>query len=199
MKILAYADFEDICGITDSCPLALTDASLLCGGKPQFLPDLEHEYILLSTAGLVLRNTGRKIAPRFVHRYCENIVLSTLLVDVTELNSRRGRGLPYTTAVSFDFNVVRGTAVPFSEELMDAWCMTTEAGGETRRWSSAANAADWRDRLSMLSRMFTFRTGDLILPAAALPIDVCKDCHVRLAADISDYPDIKTTYDYNIK
>lgn len=199
MKILAYADFEDTSGVTVSCPLALTDASLLSGGKPQFLPDLEHAYILLSTAGVVLRNTGRKIAPRFVHRYCESIVLSAMLVDTTELESCRSRGLPYTTAVSFDFNVVRGTAIPFSEQLMDAWCMTTDAGGQTRRWSSADNAPDWRDRLSMLSRIFTFRTGDLVLPAATLPIGVCKDCHVRLTTAISDYPDIITTYDYNIK
>lgn len=180
-------------------PLALTDASLLTGGKPQFLPDLEHKYALYSTAAIQLRNTGKKIAPRFIGRYCSGVAPATLLIDLTELEYSRECGLPYTRAVSFDFNVARGEVLPFSEALMDAWEMEVTAGTQSQKWTASRHAPDWRERMSALSRQFTFRTGDIVLAAPLLPVKVQRDTHVRMETLLPHFLNTNTIYDYNIK
>ncbi len=201
MKILVLADVTDASGKQhEAIPFALTDASLLTGGKPQFLPHEEHEYLLFPCAALQLQNTGRKIAPRFVHRYVEKMGAAALLVDMTELTACRKLGLPYTRAVSFDFNVARGTMLPFTPEEFEALSLEYGIGSEKRRWTTENEGKTWRDSLALLSRDYTFRTGDLVLPYLGKPVAVKVDTHVR--AGIFDRENNLATniiLEYNIK
>lgn len=179
MKVLAMTDTERTDGQREPRSiLALTDASVLTGGKPLFLPHAEHSYVMSFSAGILTVNTGKKIAPRFTDRYCGSLTIAAVLWDMDELARCRALGLPYTTACSFDFSVPRGATVPFSAEVMDALQISITAGGESVQWQTATDAPDWRNRLSEMSRLFTFRTGDLILPALGKGLSVKINDHV---------------------
>lgn len=201
MKILTFApqEFIETTEAHDRAILALTDASLLTSSKPQFLPDLSHEYKLYPAAAIVIRNTGKKIAPRFIHRYCEWITPVAFLIDVTELHYSRQHGLPYTRAVSFDYNVARGSMCAFSEEAMDNLALQANAGTETCRWATSDNAHDWRERLSEMSRIFTFRTGDIIIPATGAALNVSRDTRIKIEPLNSKITNCNFIFEYNIK
>lgn len=201
MKILAYADFPDLRNThVYRVPLALTDASLLSGGKPQFLPDEEHVYKLYPCAALLLQNTGRKIAPRFIHRYVEKAGAAALLVDHSELERSHRCGLPYTAAVSFDFNVARGNMFAFDAEAFGSLVLRYHIGDTVCDWPCEEMAPDWRQRLADLSRIYTFRTGDLVLPAIGPPVTVSVNTHVTAGVlDKERKNETNIILEYNIK
>lgn len=199
MKALAIAELTDNIGQRHDEAIALTDASVLTCGKPLFLPDQTHRYVLCPSVGILTCNTGRKIAPRFVHRYCQSLTVAALLWDMDELERCRTLGLPYTRACSFDFSVPRGNTIPFSIEAMEELSFTICVGKREWIWSTRTNAADWRERLSSLSRLFTFRTGDLLLPALGpgLPVEI--DTHVCAAFINPVNSEQNHILDFNIK
>lgn len=200
MKALAIAELTDNAGARHEGEiLALTDASVLTGGKPLFLPQESHRYVLRPSVGILTCNTGRKIAPRFVHRYCQSLTVAGLLWDLDELDRCRRLGLPYTRACSFDFSLPRGRTIPFSAEALERLSFTFRAGEQQATWSTAACAPDWRERLSAMSRLFTFRTGDLLLPALGPGLTVRTDTHVSATLTMHDTSEPNHILDFNIK
>lgn len=200
MKALAIAELTDSAGGRHRGEiLALTDASVLTGGKPLFLPEESHRYVLCPSLGILTCNTGRKIAPRFVHRYCQSLTVAALLWDLDELDRCRTFGLPYTRACSFDFSLPRGKTIPFSVEAMERFSFTFRAGDREQTWSVAAQAPDWRERLGAMSRLFTFRTGDLLLPALGPGLPVAVDTHVSARCADTDNLEPYHILDFNIK
>lgn len=198
---MTFSDFSTPAG-PRRVPLLVPDSSLVKDGKPVFLPHEERRYELRPTALLRLCRTGKKIAPRFVHRYVDAVGAGALLVDTAAWDECRRLGLPFAPACLFDGAAVRGALLtpPDGEEdgiagMADAFAFTFSAGGAACRWSMAADAPDWRERLSLLSELFTFKTGDLAFLSLGEGLTVVPDTHITARRAETDTPILE----YNIK
>ncbi len=173
--------------------LTIPDSSLTKGGKPIFLPDITHRYAIYAGVALHTGKVGKKIAPRFAHRYIENISTGILLVDLTQLEQQRIQGLPWERACTFDGAVAIGRTMDVSPEEIDAFAYTLQVADRALEWRIHNNAPEWHNDLSRSSQYYTIKMGDIILTGLIGPFAVTPDTHIKATNDN------KILIEYNIK
>jgi 2-keto-4-pentenoate hydratase/2-oxohepta-3-ene-1,7-dioic acid hydratase in catechol pathway len=140
------------------------DSAIIKNNKPFFLPDFSSEIHYEVEVVIKINKLGKGIAPKFAHRYFDEV---TLGIDITarDLQRQQGKaGLPWEIAKAFDGSAPIGKFVPVSTvkdiQNIDFRLEINE------KIVQQSNTSDMifgiSDIIAYVSRYFTLKTGDLI-------------------------------------
>ncbi len=151
------------------------DSALVTNEKPFFIPpfssDIHHEVELV----VKICKVGKNIAPRFAHRYYDEI---TVGIDFTarDLQAKlKSNGLPWTLAKGFDGSAPVGRFVPCASlSPTNQIRFRLEKNGEVVQSGVSGEMLFSIDTIvAFVSKYFTLKTGDLIFtgtPAGVGPV-----------------------------
>lgn len=141
------------------------DSAILRDGKPFFLPDFSSEIHYETEVVVRISRLGKCIAPRFAHRYYDEV---TLGIDFTarDLQRRfRAEGHPWELSKGFDNSAAIGQFVPLSELGGDVQKLHfhLDIDGRTMQRGYTADMQFKVDEIiAYVSRFMTLKMGDLI-------------------------------------
>lgn len=151
------------------------DSALLKDGKPFFVPAFTERCEYETEVVVRICRLGRSIAPRWAHRYYDQV---TVGIDFTarDLQERlRAEGKPWELCKGFDGSAVIGEMVP-KDELPDVQNLYfhLDINGKTVQQGHTADMLFKVDEVvSYISQFFTLKMGDLIYtgtPAGVGPV-----------------------------
>lgn len=169
MKIICVSSLlDDACGIIYTKP----DTTLHHPELPLYWP--EHTPALSLSVGLGVKITkqGKCIAPRFAHKYYEQVVLGGHFTDSQRLESNQKKGLPWDTAVSFDSSTLLGHFAPVSS-LGEEWSFPCVCLTKNDFLAQISHA------IAQVSSYFTLRTGDVVFLLSHTTIELQKNTPYR--------------------
>jgi 2-keto-4-pentenoate hydratase/2-oxohepta-3-ene-1,7-dioic acid hydratase in catechol pathway len=150
--------------------------ALLQNGAPLYYPEFTKDLHYEGELVVKICKNGKKIAPRFAHKYYEEVSLG---FDFTarDLQSKlKAKGLPWELAKSFDGAAALGSFV-HKDIAMDAdgqFHFTFEKNGTiVQRGNTGMMIFSIDTIISFLSQYFTLQRGDLIYtgtPAGVGPV-----------------------------
>lgn len=151
------------------------DSALLKGGKPFFIPSFTQQCEYETELVVRICRLGRSIAPRWAHRYYDQV---TVGIDFTARDLQqelRSKGLPWEICKGFDGSAAIGEMIRL-DELPDVQNLhfRMEKNGETVQQGHTADMLFGVDEIvSYISQFFTLKMGDLIFtgtPAGVGPV-----------------------------
>lgn len=151
------------------------DSALLKDGKPFFVPAFTERCDYETEVVVRICRLGRSIAPRWAHRYYDQV---TVGIDFTarDLQERlRAEGKPWELCKGFDGSAAIGEMIP-KDELPDVQNLHfhLDINGKTVQQGHTADMLFKVDEVvSYISRFFTLKMGDLIYtgtPAGVGPV-----------------------------
>ena len=154
------------------------DSAILRDGKPFFLPDFSSEIHYETEVVVRISRLGKCIAPRFAHRYYDEV---TLGIDFTarDLQRRfRAAGHPWELSKGFDNSAAIGQFVPLSELGGDVQKLHfhLDIDGRTMQRGYTADMQFKVDEIiAYVSRFMTLKMGDLIYtgtPVGVGPVSI---------------------------
>ena len=154
------------------------DSAILRDGKPFFLPDFSSEIHYETEVVVRISRLGKCIAPRFAHRYYDEV---TLGIDFTarDLQRRfRAEGHPWELSKGFDNSAAIGQFVPLSELGGDVQKLHfhLDIDGRTMQRGYTADMQFRVDEIiAYVSRFMTLKMGDLIYtgtPVGVGPVSI---------------------------
>ena len=154
------------------------DSAILRNGKPFFLPDFSSEIHYETEVVVRISRLGKCIAPRFAHRYYDEV---TLGIDFTarDLQRRfRAEGHPWELSKGFDNSAAIGQFVPLSELGGDVQKLHfhLDIDGRTMQRGYTADMQFRVDEIiAYVSRFMTLKMGDLIYtgtPVGVGPVSI---------------------------
>ena len=140
------------------------DSAIIKNNKPFFLPDFSAEIHYEVEVVIKISKLGKGIAPKFAHRYFDEV---TLGIDITarDLQRQQGKaGLPWEIAKAFDGSAPLGKFIPVST-LKDIQNIDfrLEINEKIVQQSNTSDMIfGFSDIIAYVSRFFTLKTGDLI-------------------------------------
>lgn len=140
------------------------DSALLSGGKPFFIPDYTQRCEYETELVVRICRLGRSIAPRWAHRYYDQV---TVGIDFTARDLQqqlRQKGLPWELSKGFDGSAVIGEMQQLADyrDVQDLH-FRLDRNGETVQEGWTGDMLFKVDELvSYISRFFTLKMGDLI-------------------------------------
>ena len=140
------------------------DSALLTGGKPFFVPDFTRQCEYETELVVRICRLGRSIAPRWAHRYYDQV---TVGIDFTARDLQqqlRSQGLPWEICKGFDGSAAVGEMV-MKDVLPDVQNLhfSLEKNGKTVQTGYTGDMLFGVDEVvSYISRFFTLKMGDLI-------------------------------------
>ena len=154
------------------------DSAILRDGKPFCLPDFSSEIHYETEVVVRISRLGKCIAPRFAHRYYDEV---TLGIDFTarDLQRRfRAEGHPWELSKGFDNSAAIGQFVPLSELGGDVQKLHfhLDIDGRTMQRGYTADMQFRVDEIiAYVSRFMTLKMGDLIYtgtPVGVGPVSI---------------------------
>lgn len=127
---------------------------------PEFSNDVHHEVEII----VKICKVGKHIAPKFAHKYYEEIGLG---IDFTarDLQSKlKEKGLPWEKAKAFDGSAVVSEFIPKSEfsSLNDINFELTNNGNVVQKGNTQFMLWKIDELISYASQFFTLKTGDIL-------------------------------------
>lgn len=151
------------------------DSALLKDGKPFFVPAFTERCDYETEVVVRICRLGRSIAPRWAHRYYDQV---TVGIDFTARDLQeqlRAEGKPWELCKGFDGSAAIGEMIP-KDELPDVQNLHfhLDINGKTVQQGHTADMLFKVDEVvSYISRFFTLKMGDLIYtgtPAGVGPV-----------------------------
>ena len=141
------------------------DSALLKNNKPFFIPDFTEECSASVYLALRICRLGKSIPARFASRYYDafGVVVDFTAEDV--LRQLRVEGRAWDMAKSFDCSAVEGEFIPTGEvDVKSALVASLEINGEIVSKTICEDIErNVGNAISVVSRVFTIRQGDLLL------------------------------------
>ncbi len=140
------------------------DSALLKDGKPFFIPHFTQQCEYETELVIRICRLGRSIAPRWAHRYYDQV---TVGIDFTARDLQeqlRRKGLPWELCKGFDGSAVIGRMVPKEVvgDIQDVHFHLDINGQTVQRGHTADMLFKVDDIVSYVSQFFTLKMGDLI-------------------------------------
>lgn len=153
------------------------ESALLKDGKPFFLPVFSRQIEYEAELVVRISRLGKNIAPRFAHRYYQDI---TVGIDFTarDLQTRfREAGAPWDLSKGFDGSAVIGEFIPLDGETAIAHtAFSLQIDGKTVQQGNTADLIFPVDEIiAYVSQFYTLKIGDLIYtgtPAGVGPVQI---------------------------
>lgn len=157
----------------------IPDSALLLCGKPFFIPELPGPWTVTYYPAFKVSRLGKSIAPRFAHRYYDAVAIaakpSTPAADPVIVSAMDG-------------GLVLGEWIPYDGESP----LTISIGDTVVNLSAAQLKLD--TAIARLSRLMTFKMGDIVLPLR-LPVSH----EIKIGDHISASLQGHESLDFNIK
>ena len=140
------------------------DSALLKDGKPFFIPDFSKRVDYEIELVVRICRLGKKIAPRFAHRYYDAL---TVGIDFTARDLQgdyRAEGLPWDLSKGFDNSAAIGTFVPvdrFADVQQLQFSLNID-GKQVQHGNTADMLFRIDDIIAYVSRFMTLKIGDLL-------------------------------------
>ena len=164
----------------------MADSSIVLPGKPVFLPDEGEGFSATILPAFRIGRLGRSIAPKFARRYYDAFTLVLRVIPPRSSDIPEGSAI----AVSFDSALSVGQWIPV-DSIPEVVTLRSDIFPHLVSFSRADLLID--DTISMLSRYFTLKNGDIIIPSLS-PAPVFKlavDTRVSAAVDSFNLLDVK--------
>ncbi|MCF0197913.1 MAG: fumarylacetoacetate hydrolase family protein [Bacteroidaceae bacterium] len=172
------------------------DSALLKDGKPFFIPEFTKQCDYETELVIRICRLGRSIAPRWAHRYYDQV---TVGIDFTARDLQRklrASGHPWELCKGFDGSAVIGEMVPLAElgDVQDLH-FHLDINGETVQRGHTADMLHRVDEIvAYVSRFFMLKMGDLIFtgtPSGVGPVK--EDDHLE------GYLEGRKVLDFNVR
>ncbi|MDL2256917.1 fumarylacetoacetate hydrolase family protein [Bacteroidales bacterium OttesenSCG-928-I14] len=183
--------------LTEPTVFMKPDSSLLKDGKPFYIPDYSKDIHYETEIVVKINRLGKNIAPRFAHRYYEEV---TVGIDFTarDLQTKlKQGGLPWEICKAFDNSAAIGKFVPLKEFNMDINNLPFHLninGNKVQEGNTAEQIFKIDEIIAYVSRFFTLKIGDLIYTGT--PAGVGK---VNINDHLEGYIDSTKLLDFKIK
>lgn len=145
----------------------ISQAALLQGGNPYFVPDFASCFEARPALAVRIGKLGKGIAKRFAYRYVEAAAPAALFVAADKLKALQDKGLPWTSAVSYDRSLAIGTFIKqdFESIKSSKSSILISSGTETIniQSTSISEGLELEETIESLSRDNTLKTGDILL------------------------------------
>lgn len=152
------------------------DSALLKDGKPFFIPDFSDRIEYETELVVKISRLGKNIAPRFAHRYYNEV---TVGIDFTARDlqqKQRENGGPWEICKAFDSSAVVGNFVELSDRNIKNLGFHLDINGRTVQQTNTSEMIFPVDEIiSCVSRFFTLKIGDLIFtgtPSGVGPVKI---------------------------
>lgn len=163
MKIIELNRFVDTDGVSDTVPAdagcvdarMVADSACVPVGRPLFLPEFADNWELYMAPAVRVCRLGKFIGERFARRYYDAVTV------VARLRPLDG-GFAGACADSFDCSLMMGRWVELEPGCPLGLLSIRQDDGMETAVSPEALGID--RAVSLLSRWFTVRTGDIIIP-----------------------------------
>ena len=145
----------------------ISPAGILQGGNPYFVPDFASCFRAIPAMAVRIGKLGKGISRRFVYRYVDAVAPAALFIAADRLQSLRERGLPWTSAISYDRCLAVGRFMQTDyEAVLRSECGIALESEESTCLLSCfpfCQSPPLDLVVESISRDNTLKTGDLIL------------------------------------
>ncbi len=156
MKILALHNIESPLPAVDAIP----DSAILRDGKPFFIPAWSDKWIYTPMIAFKVGRLGKNIAKKFALRYVDAVTIALRVIPKDAAESLNGIDVPKGILTAFDSSVILGEWTSLPEGFNAPIAIKVN--------DYTASSTDIFDCLSAsietLSKYFTLKMGDIILP-----------------------------------
>ena len=172
------------------------DTAALKNNKPFYIPDFSSELHYETEIIVKISRLGKNIAPKFAHRYYEEIGLG---VDFTARDVQRrlkAEGKPWEISKAFDNSAVIGNFIP-KEELGDVQNIHFHLninGNTVQKGHTSDMIFPVDEIIAWISRFFTLKIGDILFTGT--PVGVGK---VNIGDHLEGYIGEKKMFDFKVK
>lgn len=172
------------------------DTAALKNNKPFYIPDFSSELHYETEIIVKISRLGKNIAPKFAHRYYEEIGLG---VDFTARDVQRrlkAEGKPWEISKAFDNSAVIGNFIP-KEELGDVQNIHFQLninGNTVQKGHTSDMIFPVDEIIAWISRFFTLKIGDILFTGT--PVGVGK---VNIGDHLEGYIGEKKMFDFKVK
>ena len=172
------------------------DTAALKNNKPFYIPDFSSELHYETEIIVKISRLGKNIAPKFAHRYYEEIGLG---VDFTARDVQRrlkAEGKPWEISKAFDNSAVIGNFIP-KEELGDVQNIHFHLninGNTVQKGHTSDMIFPVDEIIAWISRFFTLKIGDILFTGT--PVGVGK---VNIGDHLEGYICEKKMFDFKVK
>ena len=147
------------------------DSCLLNGRKPMFIPDWTTALGVTECIVLRVSRLGKEIAPKFANRYFDAVAPGADFIALDKAREAQASGLPWTTALAFDYSLALGEWIN-NDEMSATALLNDEL------------IISPEEAVAQASKVMTIRQGDLIyIQAKRAPRLVKKEEVIRKEID----------------
>jgi 2-keto-4-pentenoate hydratase/2-oxohepta-3-ene-1,7-dioic acid hydratase in catechol pathway len=145
-----------------------SDVSLLKDGKPFFIPDFSEEIHYETEIAVKIGRLGKNIAPRFAHRYYDEVTVGIDFTARDLLRRLQREGMPWEISKAFDNSAAVGQFVSIRSQgdINDLSFRSDINGTCVQKGNTGEMIFKVDDIIAYASRFFTLRIGDLIFTGA---------------------------------
>lgn len=172
------------------------DTAALRNNKPFFIPDFSDEVHYETELIVKINRIGKNIAPKFAHRYYDEIGLG---VDFTARDIQRRlkkEGKPWEICKAFDNSAVIGDFMPKSElgNLQNIHFHLDMDGQTVQQGNSADMIFEIDTLIAYVSRFFTLKIGDILFTGTPAGVG-----RVSIGNRLEGYIFNKKMFDFYVK
>ena len=172
------------------------DTAALRNNKPFFIPDFSDEVHYETELIVKINRIGKNIAPKFAHRYYDEIGLG---VDFTARDIQRRlkkEGKPWEICKAFDNSAVIGDFIPKSElgNLQNIHFHLDMDGQTVQQGNSADMIFEIDTLIAYVSRFFTLKIGDILFTGTPAGVG-----RVSIGNRLDGYIFNKKMFDFYVK
>ena len=172
------------------------DTAALRNNKPFFIPDFSDEVHYETELIVKINRIGKNIAPKFAHRYYDEIGLG---VDFTARDIQRRlkkEGKPWEICKAFDNSAVIGDFIPKSElgNLQNIHFHLDMDGQTVQQGNSADMIFEIDTLIAYVSRFFTLKIGDILFTGTPAGVG-----RVSIGNRLEGYIYNKKMFDFYVK
>lgn len=172
------------------------DTAALRNNKPFFIPDFSDEVHYETELIVKINRIGKNIAPKFAHRYYDEIGLG---VDFTARDIQRRlkkEGKPWEICKAFDNSAVIGYFIPKSElgNLQNIHFHLDMDGQTVQQGNSADMIFEIDTLIAYVSRFFTLKIGDILFTGTPAGVG-----RVSIGNRLEGYIFNKKMFDFYVK
>ena len=172
------------------------DTAALRNNKPFFIPDFSDEVHYETELIVKINRIGKNIAPKFAHRYYDEIGLG---VDFTARDIQRRlkkEGKPWKISKAFNNSAVIGDFIPKSElgNLQNIHFHLDMDGQTVQQGNSADMIFEIDTLIAYVSRFFTLKIGDILFTGTPAGVG-----RVSIGNRLEGYIFNKKMFDFYVK
>jgi 2-keto-4-pentenoate hydratase/2-oxohepta-3-ene-1,7-dioic acid hydratase in catechol pathway len=153
------------------------DSAILKDGKPFFIPDFSNQVEYEAEIVLKINKLGKNIAPRFAHRYYNEV---TIGIDFTARDLQKQQkesGGPWEICKAFDNSAALGKFIPLEEVgQIEKLNFNLDINGKRVQTGNTSEMIfSVNEIIAYISKFFTLKIGDIIFtgtPSGVGPVKI---------------------------